>query len=65
MNAEKKLKELNIKLPKAQDPVGAYVAFKKMGKYSALTAIGTFILLSPKKAQAESPSHPGSGGGVF
>jgi hypothetical protein len=36
-----------------------------MGKYAALTAIGTFILLSPKKAQAESPSHPGSGGGVF
>ena len=26
-----KLKELNIKLPKAPDPVGAYVAFKKIG----------------------------------
>ena len=26
---EKKLKELNIILPKAPDPVGAYVAFKK------------------------------------
>ena len=29
---EKKLEQLNIKLPKAPDPVGAYVAFKKVGK---------------------------------
>tara|TARA_Y100000590_G_scaffold418699_1_gene519746 strand:+ start:102 stop:578 length:477 start_codon:yes stop_codon:yes gene_type:complete len=27
-----KLKQLNIILPKAPDPVGAYVAFKKIGK---------------------------------
>ena len=27
---EKKLMEMNIKLPKAPDPVGAYVAFKKV-----------------------------------
>ena len=26
-----KLKQLNIKLPKAPDPVGAYVAYKKIG----------------------------------
>ena len=26
-----KLKQLNIVLPKAPDPVGAYVAFKKIG----------------------------------
>ena len=32
MSIEKKLKELNINLPKAPDPVGAYVAFKKTGK---------------------------------
>ena len=32
MNFEKKLEELNIKLPKAPDPVGAYVAFKIVGK---------------------------------
>ena len=32
MDIEKKLKELNIKLPKAPDPVGAYVAFKKIDK---------------------------------
>ena len=32
MNTEDKLKELNISLPKAPDPVGAYVAFKKVDK---------------------------------
>ena len=32
MNIENKLSELNIELPKAPDPVGAYVAFKKVGK---------------------------------
>ena len=30
MDIEKKLKELNIKLPNAPEPVGAYVAFKKI-----------------------------------
>ena len=30
MSIENKLKELNIELPKAPDPVGAYVAFKKI-----------------------------------
>ena len=30
MNIEKKLEELNIELPNAPDPVGAYVAFKKV-----------------------------------
>ena len=32
-----------------------------MGKYAALTALGTFIILNPKKAQADSPSNPGGG----
>ena len=32
MNVENKLKELKINLPKAPDPVGAYVAFKKIDK---------------------------------
>ena len=31
MNVAKKLSELNIQLPAAPDPVGAYVAFKKVG----------------------------------
>lgn len=29
-------------------------ALKKMGKYAALTAVGTFIILNPNKAQAVS-----------
>lgn len=39
-------------------------ALKKLGnygKYTALTALGTYILLNPKKAQAASPEAPGSG----
>ncbi len=31
------------------------------GKYAALTAVGTYIILSPKKAQAASPASPGDG----
>ena len=35
-------------------------AIKKMGKYAALTAIGTFTILNPKKAWAQSvPPNPG------
>lgn len=34
-------------------------AIKKMGKYAALTAVGTFIVLNPKQAQASSPPDPG------
>ena len=36
-------------------------ALKKMGKYAGLTALGTFILLNPEKAQAQSPPRPGDG----
>ena len=32
---------------------------KKMGKYAALTAMGTFLILNPKKAHASSPPDPG------
>ena len=41
-------------------------ALQRMGKYAALTAMGTFLILNPKKAQASSfipeegdPSDPG------
>jgi len=30
-----------------------------MGKYAALTAMGTFIILNPKKAQAQSAAPGG------
>ena len=39
-------------------------AIKKIGnygKYAALTAIGTYLILSPKSAQAASPAAPGTG----
>lgn len=39
-------------------------ALQKIGtysKYAALTAIGTYMMLSPKKAQAASPEAPGEG----
>ena len=39
-------------------------ALKKIGnysKYAALTAIGTYMILNPQKAQAASPEDPGSG----
>ncbi len=31
------------------------------GKYAALTAIGTYLFLQPKKMQASSPEDPGIG----
>ncbi len=35
-------------------------AIKKISKYAALTAMGTFLILNPQKAQATSaPSAPG------
>ncbi len=34
-------------------------AIKRMGKYAALTAVGTFLILNPQKAQAASPPDPG------
>lgn len=36
-------------------------AIKKLGKYAALTALGTIIVLSPKSAQASSLDDPGTG----
>lgn len=31
------------------------------GKYTALTALGTYLILNPQKAQAQSPDAPGVG----
>jgi hypothetical protein len=33
----------------------------KYGKYTALTAIGTYLILNPQKAQATTPEAPGTG----
>ena len=35
-------------------------ALQKMGKYAAFTVMGTFVILNPKKAQAQS-ADPGAG----
>jgi len=48
-----------------QEEITRKEALKKLGnygKYTALTALGTYMLLSPKKAQASStPEEPGTG----
>lgn len=50
------MKDNNINRKEAIKKIGNY------GKYAALTAIGTYIILNPKKAQASSvPSDPGTG----
>ncbi|WP_165872240.1 hypothetical protein [Tenacibaculum sp. M341] len=39
-------------------------ALQKIGtysKYTALTALGTYLILNPKQAQAASPEPPGDG----
>lgn len=45
----------DITRKEALQKIGAY------GKYATLTALGTYILLHPKKAQATSPENPGTG----
>ena len=45
--------------PNGTDDISRKEAIKKMGKYAALTAMGTFMILNPKKAQARSgPPDP-------
>ena len=53
-------KENKNSLEKNASGISRKDAIKKMGKYAALTAMGTFMILNPKKAQALStPSSPG------
>lgn len=42
-----------------KDQITRKEALKKMGRYATLTALGTFIVLNPKQAQASSPPDPG------
>ena len=46
-------KEESISREEALKKLGKY------GKYTALTALGTYMILSPQKAQAQSPEAPG------
>lgn len=56
MNSKKQhTTQENITRKKAIQKIGVY------GKYAALTALGTYLLLNPKTAQASSPENPGTG----
>jgi len=55
MKTQKETSNKEISRKDALKKIGDY------GKYAALTAIGTYTLLSPKKAQASSPEDPGTG----
>ncbi|QTE23772.1 hypothetical protein [Polaribacter cellanae] len=52
MKDNKKQKENQITRKEAISKIGTY------GKYAALTALGTYMILNPKKAQAQSPASP-------
>ena len=57
INIDKKTEDTNqdITRKEAIKKIGNY------GKYAALTALGTYMILNPKKAQAQSPEDPGTG----
>ena len=47
-----------------QEEITRKDAIKKIGnygKYAALTALGTYLVLNPQKAQAQSPEEPVTG----
>jgi hypothetical protein len=48
-------KKEDISRKDALKKIGSY------GKYAALTALGTYMILNPQKAQAASPEAPGNG----
>lgn len=52
-NTQDKAQEISRK--EAMRKIGNY------GKYVALTALGTYMILNPQKAQAQSPETPGTG----
>jgi|TARA_B100000513_G_scaffold162444_1_gene79161 hypothetical protein len=54
-------KKQNANKAKAEE-ISRKEALKKMGRYAGMTALGTFMILNPKKAQAASPIDPGGFG---
>ena len=52
-NTQNKSKEISRN--EALKRIGNY------GKYAAFTALGTYLILNPQKAQASSPEAPGTG----
>lgn len=57
MQQDMQTQEGNITREEALKKLGKY------GKYAALTALGTYMILSPQKAQAQSPDLDEPGGG--
>ena len=58
------MKTQNKKVNKDYEDISRKDALKKIGgygKYAALTALGTYLILNPQKAQAQSPENPGDG----
>ena len=57
MKNNKETQDSNQKITRKEaiNKIGNY------GKYAALTALGTYMILNPKKAQAQSPAAPGTG----
>ncbi|MDC0097303.1 hypothetical protein OAI37_01520 [Flavobacteriaceae bacterium] len=53
-------KDSNDLTEKAPYGITRKEALQKMGKYAAFTVMGTFVILNPKKAQAQS-GNPGAG----
>ena len=45
-------------MKKSQDEITRKEAIKKMGKYATFAALGTFLILKPKLAQAASAPDP-------
>ena len=55
---------MNNNIDKNKEEITRKDAIKKIGnysKYAALTALGTYLVLNPQKAQAASPETPGTG----
>jgi hypothetical protein len=55
------MKKLNTKQEQEISRKDALKKIGNYGKYAALTALGTYLILNPQKAQASSPEAPGSG----
>lgn len=54
MKHQLKNKMQDISRKEALKKIGTY------GKYAALTALGTYMILNPQKSQASSPVDPGT-----
>ncbi len=59
------MKNNSIKQTENNQDISRKKAIKKIGnygKYAVITALGTYMILNPQKAQASSPTDPGNPG---